>query len=513
MATSLVQVPEDIIFTILRFCFLPEYYALAMTCSVFNKLSQRRAYWIDALQGARLVAPIACTSHQDLSALSYDQLRKIASHTMRLKHNWSLSNPCIDGPVKVVALDPPDLDVIMQVPGTELYVLYSRFSGSVSAWDIGLGKRVSPEIYISRSLGDVSPGLDLPGKFSVALLTASSTEEDDRDNEIVIICLEYGLSRLEGRVKLSITFRHVLHPDLFYWAAILSHEFVGSLRRRIDPGGTTSRTHALEIVAINLKTRRETVIVTDLPLRVLDSASPSTDATMLDGEVFLLMESTYASRVVRCPGGYLPYDDNPEVPAIQTLRIMDTASTREWPKSPGYEISYAYSEGTLSTDDRYDFPAVSVQQITTTTALDSTPSFMPQDTDTGPMDEDEESSSILQIRFWGRPSRLQLDAGMQYLAAKRVVDIPGQLQDSPGDAQLMLLPHSGRQALLIVNSHGSINLVLVQGDCGPDEDPIKIIDVPSYIDLRDVFGLSLDDHRGTITLITMSGHLFAMPFA
>jgi len=95
---------------------------------------------------------------------------------MRLKHNWALPQPKIDGPIKVVMLDPPNLDIIFQVPGTELYVFHSRDTGTVCAWDIGIGKRVSPEIYVSTRLVDVSPGQDLPGKFSMGLLTSSASE-------------------------------------------------------------------------------------------------------------------------------------------------------------------------------------------------------------------------------------------------------------------------------------------------------------------------------------------------
>lgn len=63
-------------------------------------------------------------------------------------------------------------DVIFQVPGRDLYLMHSRETGKVAAWDIKLGVRVTPEFYIAPYVRDVSPGQDEPGCFSMGLLTS-----------------------------------------------------------------------------------------------------------------------------------------------------------------------------------------------------------------------------------------------------------------------------------------------------------------------------------------------------
>lgn len=68
----------------------------------------------------------------------------------------------------------PVLDVIFQVPGTALYVFHSRVTGTIAAWNVDLGRRVTPEIHISRRVLDVSPGQNELGKFSMGLLTSGA---------------------------------------------------------------------------------------------------------------------------------------------------------------------------------------------------------------------------------------------------------------------------------------------------------------------------------------------------
>ena len=137
-------------------------------------LSEQRGYWIDALREARLTRPIACPLREDLLQHDLQSLKRIAFHTLRLEQNWSSPEPRIHGPIKAVVLGLPVLDVIFQVPGTTLYVFHSRSRGTIAAWDIDLGKRVTPEIDISTRVLDVSPGQDEPGKFSMGLLTSGA---------------------------------------------------------------------------------------------------------------------------------------------------------------------------------------------------------------------------------------------------------------------------------------------------------------------------------------------------
>lgn len=135
-------------------------------------LAQERGYWISALRNARLQKPIACPLHEDLTKTSLENLRRIAFHTLRLERNWSSSSPEVAGTVHKVALGNEYPDVIFQVPGRDFYLMHSRETGKIAAWNIKLGIQVTPEIYIATYVRDVSPGQDEPGCFSMGLLTA-----------------------------------------------------------------------------------------------------------------------------------------------------------------------------------------------------------------------------------------------------------------------------------------------------------------------------------------------------
>lgn len=137
------------------------------------KLQQdHRSFWITVLHNERLIRPIACPFHEDLSRHDLRSLKQFALHSLRLQRNWCLPRPRIIGPIKAVSLGLPLLDVIFQVPGTELYLFHSRTTGTLEVWDIGLGKRVTQQEYVSSRIADVSPGEDLLGTFSMGLLTS-----------------------------------------------------------------------------------------------------------------------------------------------------------------------------------------------------------------------------------------------------------------------------------------------------------------------------------------------------
>lgn len=97
-------------------------------------------------------------------------LRRIALHTRRLERNWDSAKPQVLGQIKVVSLGFSTLDILFQVPGTELYVLHCHTRGTVELWHVGLGIIVGGPFRISPKICDISQGEDLPGKFTMALL-------------------------------------------------------------------------------------------------------------------------------------------------------------------------------------------------------------------------------------------------------------------------------------------------------------------------------------------------------
>lgn len=133
-------------------------------------------FWITALENERRWKPIACTQNEDLTKHDLIGLQKIAWHTVRLERNWTSTLPRILGDTRKVSLGLPGLDLIFQIPGTWLYVFHFATTGCVELWDIEPGKRVGEPLKVGKNVWDVSPGEDLPGKFSMGLLVAGDGE-------------------------------------------------------------------------------------------------------------------------------------------------------------------------------------------------------------------------------------------------------------------------------------------------------------------------------------------------
>jgi hypothetical protein len=133
-------------------------------------LAAEKAFWITALKNERLIRPIACPYHEDITMHDIHNLRRIALHTRRLERNWNSEKPQVLGQIKTVSLGIPTLEILFQVPGTELYVFHCHIRGIVELWHIGLGKVVCGPFRISPDPCDISQVEDLPGRLSMALL-------------------------------------------------------------------------------------------------------------------------------------------------------------------------------------------------------------------------------------------------------------------------------------------------------------------------------------------------------
>ncbi|KDR75641.1 hypothetical protein GALMADRAFT_156621 [Galerina marginata CBS 339.88] len=445
MATApakLSHLPVDILLYLLLFCELADNVSFSMVCPIFYKLSQQRGYWINALQEARIVRPIACPLQEDLTKHDHQSLKRIALHTLRLDYNWSLPQPKIKGPIKAVILGVPPLDVVFQVPGTELYVLHSRSSGNISAWDIGLGKQVSPDIYISRRLMDVSPGQDEPGKFSIGILAILAPSV----HELWVICLEYG----SGGVNLQVTLQYTLEPDMLHWAVFMTTEFIGVLQ--YNPNEWDDTRCPVDIIALNVSSGTKTTITTDIPRN-------------------MVAEHGYES------GAFVLAEESPGVRFIRT-------------------------EGTLTTGDFYGVPAVSLR-LASLSFLD-----IPEELEVDPVGP---GRFQIQAIFWTRPEQ---DDNNNPLVPYHNINIPGSLQDSPDSSWLLMaLPHSGRKVLIVIQFGSEIRLQLVHFHPHKGDISVQQIELPPFIDIEQVHGLSLDDHRGVITLLDTRGVLYALPYA
>lgn len=216
----------------------------------------------------------------------------------------------------------------------------------------------------------------------------------------------------------------------------------------------------------------------------------------IDGDVFILLEDKKKARITRIPKEYLPHDGNPNCPAVSMLKWEDNAS--QYDIVPPDQDDEFVPEGALSANDFYRAPAVSLHVVR--------PASIHLDPFEPPHDGER-----MQVRFWGAADA---PATAPRLELQGTIDIGGQLQDSPGASwKLMLLAHSGRCMLLVVDQATHVELRLVRFDAAANACSAHNLVVPEFIPLSCVYGLSIDDHLGVVTLLDTRGYMFAIPYA
>lgn len=340
------------------------------------------------------------------------------------------------------------------------------------------------------------------------------------------MCLEYDAPEAAGP-SLTTTFAYGFKPGLSHWAIFMTKEYIGALEC-VPSLDLDSPTDAyIRVVAVNIATARQTLITTDIlrevriakfrPRSILtrrDALSFVQDLALgvahsgtstVNDDTFILFEDNVISHVFLVPRATLPHNANPDVPPTATLPCHKRATATTWNPSP-----YTFTpEGALSANDSYGVPAVSLHSMDKETWDNEGRSY--------------NRERNMQVRFWAPELRFFSSFSVEEvgaaaapaltLAPKWVANVPGALQDSPDSAwKLMLLSHSGRSVLLVMDLDTHLELRLVAVDPELDRCAVHRLAVPPFIELDNVYGLSIDDHRGVITLLDTRGVLFALPY-
>lgn len=197
----------------------------------------------------------------------------------------------------------------------------------------------------------------------------------------------------------------------------------------------------------------------------------------------ILVEEAPTSVIYTIPKRHFPRDDTPDCPSMSIFNFPHFATFNI---EGGEELD---PQGALTADPKYGIPAVSLYQI-----------------------QDPKGEHDIHIRFW-------IDVWPYEDHSMRVfpldpIRVRGTIQDSEDSSwQLMLLPHSGRMVLMVMNVGGKVGLQLVKCDRQTADVSLHEIDLPPVIDISAVHGLSLDDNRGVISVLDKHGMLYAIPFA
>ncbi|RXW24938.1 hypothetical protein EST38_g894 [Candolleomyces aberdarensis] len=422
------------------------------------------------------------------------------------------------GPLRSIELSVRNLDAIFQVPGTELYLMHSRREASLFCIDAKEGKLVAGPLGASSWILDVSPGQDDPGRYSMGLLLSGWDHPS-----IAIACLEYGLGEGKDEVKLSYSFRRSLDDSSRYWAIFMTRELVGVM---VNPAQNHEEDR-LGILAYNIASGAQTMIETDIAPPADENVRSGT--SIYDDDLFFLVECPRDSRLYRCPRSLLPTNDKLEHPKIQQLKDADQqyCVRTHWGSQPG--IVESYTEGALSADPHYGVPAVSIHRHVLQLEEDEV------EVEDGATREIMRSR--MEVRFWTSSKEeakknggsLSSDEGSSELEGSATPDKPtliphssayvrGIVQDTAtvgGAWVLMLIPPSGRMAAMILNvgeEHSPV-LGLVRFNTESKECTTHTLELPEEIPMSDIYGLTLDDNCGQVSLLDTHGFMHIVSYA
>ncbi|KAJ2918553.1 hypothetical protein MD484_g1831, partial [Candolleomyces efflorescens] len=526
------ELPEELSLAPLQYCEIETWVSFALTCKRFSRWFENRIFWISALKSTRHQRPIACPFHHDLSKCSLEELQDIGHRTMRLERNWSLPQPKLVGPVRSIPLERRYLDAIFQVPGTQLYLMHSRTEERLYCIDASKkdGKE-SSRLIAGPMLGapkilDVSPGQDDDGMYSMGLLLGNL---DQVATAIVIASLEYGLGEGKDEVKLSYRFQHSLEFGPGYWAIFMTREIVGVM---VNPARAPE--DRLEILAYNIASGDQTVIQTDIAVPRGQDVRSGT--SIYDDDLFFLVESAGDSRLHRCPRSLLPTDDKLDHVNIRQFKGADDRHCVRtlWGSQGG--VVESYTEGALSADPYYGVPAVSIHRHVL--QIDDDEMAVEDESAREPM------RSRMEVRFWTSSKEEPTNKG-NVTTGDGTFQI--ELEDSASDEKptliphsssyvrgivqetatiggaaagawvLMLIPPSGRMAAMILDVGGELApspiLSLVRFNKESKECTTHTLELPDVISMSDVYGLTIDDNCGQISLLDTHGSMHIVSYA
>ncbi|TFK44936.1 hypothetical protein BDQ12DRAFT_42575 [Crucibulum laeve] len=470
-STLLSHLPGDVLFDILKYCDLKDILSFSLVCSIFHGFSQKRALWITALERTRsFQQPIARPFHDDLTKYTFNELKRVVLHTLRLQRNWELPLPKILGNIKTFML-PGKLDTVFQIPGTELYLMHSTAMGNIVCWDVGLEKPVSAVVDIGGMITDRFLVQTEYGRASTAAVVSG---HDLLMCHLIIISVEYG----SGNVDIQVTFRRECFSQLLYLSVFSNEDIVGVVRCDL-----TLDVPRIEIVAFNqFLEDRMAVVQTDIEFRQLQQ---EVAVSFLDNDMTIHTSDSASHLLYACSKDLLPYCWNTDLQIQRVLNCSQSYEALETTQSlEDEDASSLQQEAILGANPIYGVRAISV------------------------LSEIRDKPSVY-IRFWTAGTVGNISPRN---AGDHIVKVSGRLQDWPGWLAF-LLSHSGTIVLLAMKEEERSFLQLVRYDPLISTSSIHRLDIPDTIDLSIVYGLSLDDHLGVVTVVDRRGCLFAIPYA
>lgn len=380
--------------------------------------------------------------------------------------------------------------MVVQVPGTNLFLLHLPREGELRCWDLGLKKAVSAPLNIGYVwIQEMFAGEEDCDHYHVALLL----QPYDVDGCTLLIVVEVSYGRNVDDVRLRITFKHVFPPnEPRRWAVFIHHSIVGLLQADFSAQGSM-----LEIFAFNRFLPKMVRIITDISIQDLRLSDHSLTSTFNDN-LFILIKGHFESYQYCCSKLYFPYSWNLDCSAESVVTLdMQVCQTSHADPEELEDATYSHINS-LSVNSSYGVLAVSLLSERTRRRGDP-----------------DGGHDSLNVTFWTLSNLDEPKTTM--IIPKGQINIPGILTPNRSWSspwQLMHLTQSGLLLLLLVQIVDEPpTLQLVRYDPQKGRSSIHQLNVPPIIDLGGVQLLSVDDHTGAVALVDKEYVLHVIPFA
>ncbi|KAG6910114.1 hypothetical protein DXG01_013168 [Tephrocybe rancida] len=475
----LSDLPSDILSAIFSHLELHDLISAISVCCVFRQLTDSKPLWIFALTKASEARNLACPLGTDVTQMSVDELKRVARRTDKLYRNWSLDRPCIARAVRSVPY--PDTNgvepdsIIATIPATSLVVLYLREQEQIVICD-SEGKIP----LFSTRVGQVQfrAHFDEPLRHLIAVTT---TEDHGTVSWLKIISIEYGNGEVPSIREL---FTYLMPAQHDVYDIFLTTNIVGLVRCLED--------ESLCVHAVNFAKN----VSVEIPMPFGNFTDPPlVICSVIDKIPYITVALRDVYEVYRCPVDKLVSEADLNLEKVEaeicTGMIRVVKITRSY--TEGNSNDWDTAELRLSA---FGFHMLRVLYVNDFASI--TYSFL------WPLE------NLHSLGLDGVP----IAEGLTH--AETSIDGRPPARYMGRTAWLASTSHSGIYSAVIImtdDNGGDWQLYLLQRVLRPPNIHVRILDVPHYINLDQIYALAIEERHGVIYLTHERGYVFSIPYS
>ncbi|KAH0586596.1 hypothetical protein H2248_007819 [Termitomyces sp. 'cryptogamus'] len=473
--------PPDILIRICSHLELPHVLSFVSTCSSLRHLADSKSLWINVLERTGRIRNLACPIGTDLSEMTVSELRRVARHTNKLEHNWGRAKPYMARSVRTAQYSYVEngepAAILAAIPATSLVVLYLKEHKQILVCD-SEGQMPLQRIHVGKIRRRAH--FDDSGRHLIAVLAADLDIWGDTIS-LKVISIDY----CEGGKTISI--REVFHstpPSQYLHGPLFVAPDLVGLLCDVDEGRSF-------IHIINF-TRKFSVDIPITSSYLTDDRSIS--LSVVDRRLFII------SAWNNDDTGYETYDIH--FCPVEKLSSEENLSWTEIATEIGANIVHA-AQMVVSNHTR-GFDRETVELKLSRVGYHALHVVYP-----------ELHAGLTYASFW--PIEQLGTRNIQSTKYGGTINIEGKIGSHHYDYSapwLVASSHSGIYSVLILqHADQDPQLCLLQRDSSPPAIHVRTLDVPRYIDLKEVYAVAIEDRYGVVYLSHAHGYLFALPYA